>query len=183
MSIRDNNKGVTLIEIIIVIAIMAVLSTVAGLSLYIVNSANTNKSANALKSLIDKTRNEAMAYGNATMTISSTGNGTSVVVKTSSGKELCNEIIAADFLDAYMYYSTSATMTPVDISGAMNGSLTNISISFNSVGSVNSIVVDGELKDDVNARLIEVGFKRGKHFDGAVVYPVTGKAEVFSNIE
>ena len=58
-----NNKGFSLVEMLVVMAILAILTGGAVASISIVNNANVNKAASALDSAFSKARTNGMAKG------------------------------------------------------------------------------------------------------------------------
>lgn len=70
-----NNKGFSLAEMLVVIAIMAILTGGAVASISIVNNANVNKAAKALDDAFSKARSNGMARGSSyTFELSMIGN-------------------------------------------------------------------------------------------------------------
>lgn len=59
-----NDKGFSLVEMLVVIAIMAILTGGAAASIAIVNNANVNKAAKMLDDAFSKARTNGMARGN-----------------------------------------------------------------------------------------------------------------------
>lgn len=64
-SILGSNKGFSLIELIVVIAIMAVATGLVTITYSLVHNANVSKAANALDTAFNKARIQAMAKGTA----------------------------------------------------------------------------------------------------------------------
>ncbi len=65
-----NEKGFSMVEVLVVMSIIMVLSAVAGLSVSIVNNANVSKAAKKLDSMFNEARITAMAKGEAKGTLS-----------------------------------------------------------------------------------------------------------------
>lgn len=178
----NNNSGITLIEILIVIGISAILVGITGLSLSMINGANTSKSATSLKSLIDKSRTVSMARGAATGAITIvqfTGEGTYVQIGTNT-----REKIAGNGILAYVGQNAGITNAqgfsePIESTAGLTP-LSSIELEFNTAGMVTK--VDGA--DIANQSLIYYfAFKKGNRVDAVILYPVTGKTENLSWFE
>lgn len=61
--ILNNNSGFTLLELLIVLAIVAIVTGIAGLSYSIVSNADVNKASRNFASVLSKARAESMAKG------------------------------------------------------------------------------------------------------------------------
>lgn len=70
-----NQKGFTLVELIVVIAIMAVVATMGLLSFSVVTGQDVKSCAADIKSYIGQTKVHAMSRANATMTLSVKSDG------------------------------------------------------------------------------------------------------------
>lgn len=69
MNSIKNNKGISLFEIIIVLAVMAIMTAIAALSYKMVDQANVSKAANTLQTAIDSARVTSMAKGTTAGTL------------------------------------------------------------------------------------------------------------------
>lgn len=176
-----NNKGVTLIEIIMVLAISVALVVIAGFSLSLLNGANTYKSASSLKAVFSKAKTQSMAKGNlkGQITIKRLSSGTAVVMGESSGVD---NLVSGRRIDSYYYFGTgnfdSATKSskPIENLAAFTQISNDIVIQYNSAGMVTSVMMGGtDYKNDTF--VYEFAFKTGNRVDAVVLYPVSGKAE------
>lgn len=176
-----NNKGVTLIEIIMVLAISAVLIVIAGFSLSLLNGANTYKSASSLKSVLSKAKTQSMAKGNlkGQITIKRITSGTAVVMGESTG---IDDMIAGRRIDTYYYFGTgnydagTKNSKPIENMAAFSTLSDDVVIQYNSAGMVSSVKMAGT--EYVNNTFVyEFAFKTGNRVDAVVLYPVSGKVE------
>ncbi len=171
-----NNDGVTLIEILIVIAVSAVLVGIAGLSLSMINSANTSKSATSLKSLIDKARTVSMARGASTgaITVVQFGSDGTYVQIGSNDREK----IAGGGIDAYVGQNAGTTNAegysiPIESTAGLTP-LSSIELEFNTAGMVTK-VNGADIPDP--SLIYYFAFKKGDRVNAVILYPVTGKTE------
>lgn len=176
-----NNKGVTLIEMIMVLAISVVLVVIAGFSLSLLNSANTMKSASSLKAVLSKAKTQSMAKGNVNgqITIKRLSSGTAVVMGESTGVD---DLVAGRRVESYYYFGTgnfdNATKNSKPIENLAGFTLisSDIKIQYNSAGMVTSVLMGGtDYRNDTY--IYEFAFKSGKRVDAVVLYPVSGKVE------
>lgn len=176
-----NNKGVTLIEIMMVLAISAALLVIAGFSLSLINGANTYKAASSLKSVFSKAKTQSMAKGNTNgqLTIKRLSSGTAVVMGSSTGVD---DMIAGRRVESYYYFGTgdydgaTKSSKPIENLAAFNKLTADVEIQYNSAGMVTSVQMGGvDYKNDIY--VYEFAFKSGKRVDAVVLYPVSGKAE------
>lgn len=162
--IMHNNKGVTLMEMLIVLALIAILSGLAGLSLSMINSSSVDKAAVMLNSSIEKGRYAAMAKGAAHGTINVTKAGeTNIRIDGVKEEMLANSSVQVWF---------SASTAVVENTGAMTP-FTSTDITFKSNGMVDTIF--GAPASP--ARIYEIAFKKGKKVSAVVIYPATGKTK------
>ncbi len=180
MSARQllNNKGITLVEMMMVIAISVVLVGLAGLSLSLINNANTEKSAKALRAVIIKARNEAMARGPeaGTLVINDSVSGLSSTVSLNSA-----ELVGRRGMQVYYYEGTGVAgpngNEPVmHISAMQNFPSAGKTFKFNTAGFVTH--VDGALVSGTN--IYQIAFKKSNRVDCVVLYASTGNTEFIS---
>lgn len=173
----NNDKGVTLIEIIIAIAISAVLVALAGLSLSVIMGADTNKSAKALESMIVRSKSECMGKADkGAITISPTGSGMKAKIGSGADESICPRRVKT-------YFTQLATDEPVESTGLMNPLGSNVVLEFGSDGSVKSVTVGGGSASTAKSMMYEFAFKRGNRVDAVAVYASTGKTEYVSWFE
>ncbi len=60
-----NNKGITLIELIIVVSILSIMTGIVGLSISIVSSADTTNTAERIDQLLERVKSETMSKANS----------------------------------------------------------------------------------------------------------------------
>lgn len=158
-----NNKGVTLMELLIVLALIAVLSGLAGLSLSLINSSSVDKASTMLNASIEKGRYAAMAKGgndHGVVNISVSG-GSYVDIDSIREEMLANSSVSVFWSD-YLIESTSG----------MN-SFSGTSIKYNSNGMIKEI-----FGGPANySKVYQIAFKKGKKVSAVVIYPATGKSE------
>lgn len=115
-----NNKGISLFEMLIVLAIMSVVTGLAALSLSLVNSANVSKAADTYAAAVNTARTTSMAKGTAL--------GTLHVVKEGSGA-------------VYYYIGNDPTVRHMICKNPVETSLpagNTLDVTFNSAGMVTS---------------------------------------------
>lgn len=150
MKLRSNNKGMTLFELIIVIAIIAIATALAAFTLSIVNNANVAKAANRYAYAVDLARNTSMAKGKTEGTLN---------IKLINNKY-------------YYYIGSPSEASPslnelcsagsITVTGLTNG----MTIQFNQAGMV------------AGASAPIATFTRGKRHVTVTVHKITGKSEV-----
>lgn len=159
-----NNKGVTLMEILVVLALICILSGLAGLSLSMINSSSVDKAAVMLSSTIDKGRYTAMAKGGDT-------HG-EVLITSSGGKYISIDSVREEMMansSVKMFYSDFY----VENTTAMNN-LSACNIKFKSNGMVKEIC--GAPAN--YSKVYTIAFKKGKKVSAVIIYPATGKSEI-----
>lgn len=178
-NVIGDNKGVTIMEMIIVLAISAVLVVIVGLSLVVVNNANTYKSATSLKAIINKSKTQSMGKGkaNGRLKINHSIGGTEVEIG-SAGSEL----IAGRRIEAYyyvgngIYNATEKKSLPVEDLTSFSDLNGTIYVEFNTAGMVSKVSIGSDDYTDLTL-LYEFAFKTGNRIDAVVLYPATGKTE------
>ena len=171
MSIKnniDNNKGFSLIELMVVIAVMAVAVGLASLSLAMVNNANVNKAAYDFNSLLNQARAQSIAKGTDAGTLTLKVDNGSVLYKigdasTTDGWEKLTtpaidvEVVPYINTAAYDLHSGTAISGSVQLRFAPSG-----------------VVLDATSGQNI----CQVIFKRGNRKVGVIIYRETGKHDV-----
>lgn len=156
---KCNNKGFSLLEMIVVLAVITVVTALTTLTVVVVHNARVSEGAANMKSAITTSRVQSMAKGTeGGKLVISVDNG-SVYAQIGEGekKRICNKMIEC-------YRTNSATMpTQVEGDNVSGGSGDIATITFNSAG----MVVDA----DYNCFI----FTRKSKSVAVMVYPETGK--------
>lgn len=164
-----NNKGLTMIELIVVIAVATILVGMATITLSVVNSGNTTKSASQLRSLLTKSKMESMAKGNTRGQIivnPNGGKGMLITIGPSSEERIAGNSVQTGY---------AALAAPVENFASLSNTAAT-TIQFNSAGMVST--VDGAVAN--YATVYQFGFKKGRRVDSVVFYPATGKVDTLS---
>lgn len=163
-AMKDNNKGFSLLEILVVIAIMAVLATISAVAFNIVNRANIEKAANAFQSAYTKARSISMAKGEEAgkLTIwAQDGYYYYCIGDTTSGtgSKLCSDGITIKY--------DNNTTSAAEGTNVYNGA--SFTITFNSAGMVKSNTLGGNRFTFT---------KRAGRVMEFLIMPVSGKSKV-----
>lgn len=164
----SNNKGVTLIEMIIAIAISVVLVGLATFTYAMVNNANTFKSASAMKVVIDKAKVQSMGKGNIKGKLYFKQAPEGAEYKIGNGTF---EVIARNSISVYTNNGQSGVVE--SISALTPISSGDMSIEFNTAGMVTNVNDEGVVPGNV----VEIAFKVGNRVDAVVLYTATGKTD------
>ena len=168
-----NNKGFTLLELIIVFAITAIMVLFIGLTIGMVNGSNVNKAARSCEHALVQGRVQSMAKGTENGKVYIWDVGGDVYIKVGEQGEA--ELLCDDRIKAYfVVYSpaTSVVSGKTEIS-AISPDKTNAKcMMFTNIGTVSK--VDPSLGKTYNAVL----FERGTRQTVVYIYPETGKISV-----
>lgn len=160
-----NNKGVTIMEMIVVMAIIAILSGLVGLSYQYIHNANIEKAGENLAAAIKSARTVTMAKGqeNGKITLISEGGRLYYRIGDSTEKnELCTQTIGFYILDSDSTPTTATNIIPPAKSG--DGTW---EIKFNTAGML----------DTANFVANYFVFFKGNRCYSVLIYPETGKVE------
>lgn len=91
-----SNKGFSLVELIVVVAIMATLTGLIGLGIGMLVGQRVKTAASDTKSLMQSAQTVAMSKNDCTVEFSPTSDGIEVISKSGSGKELKKVEIASN---------------------------------------------------------------------------------------
>lgn len=83
--IKSNNKGITLVELIVVIAVMAVLTAAFAVSFTLISRQRVSNAASSTKSTIQLAQTYAKSRGSCYMTIEGTDDGSNTYIWTVDG--------------------------------------------------------------------------------------------------
>ncbi len=164
MRFGKDNRGISMSELVVVIAIMAVLAAVGVTMIGQLSTWRLNKCFNAFKSAMSETRVQAMSKSAASMTLKVDADGNIVIDKSYDSEE----IVGGD--EITVTYSNSAGTTDINIIDE------ELVISYDrSSGTFKPIGTD----DDGNKiYCTEVTFTKGNHKKVVKLYTDTGKYEV-----
>lgn len=166
---KKDNSGFSLIEVLVVLAITAIILSMAGITMGIVNNANVSKAATRFEAMINRSRSESIAKGTDAGRLVITCENGKVYGQIGAGdKELiCNKQITVyagdvDSGGADPYSETSIYMTGTGLS---NGD--SIVVEFTPAGVVK--------RNDSGLNICKLLFKRGNRQVEVVLYRQTGK--------
>lgn len=180
MSIKRNNKGFSLLELMVVVAIMAILTGITTITYRTVNNSNVNKAASVVDDYLSLAREKAKTVSayewNMTISVGDKETLVSYVKKTMTPSGAVKE----DIMDSKSL-PKNVKFRIIDDAGSeikLEGTVSRISIAFNSLtGSVSKVYFsDGssiDIKDksycDITAyyknksRSVRLYFVTGKH--------------------
>lgn len=104
---KSNNKGFTLVELIVVMAIIAIFTAIVGLSISTLNSAKAERCAASVNSLISKCRADSLGRtGSSYLTISLDDKG-NIVCEHSDGANVSTDAFPASGVS--VLFTTTST--------------------------------------------------------------------------
>lgn len=169
-----NDKGFTLLELLIVLTISAIMVLFIGLTLGMINGANVNKAAKSCEQALVQGRVQTMAKGPSTNKVYLwVENGRSYVKVGDDGEkeQLCDDRVTTKFVKVNTVdNSVVATKTFV---GFSESEATALCFVFNNVGAINKAETT---VGDYNG----VQFERGTRHTVVYICPETGKTGVFT---
>lgn len=155
-----NNKGYSILEVLIVVAIAALLMAMTTIAYRIVYSANVEKSMNSLNAAFNKARTVSMAKGPAagklTLDMDSDGNLYYKIGSETQGTLICNSMQTVTYDNTFCI---SQTVPTAELSGS-------VYYTFNSDGSLKAAETTGP------SRIV---FSRWKNHSQVLIYSETGK--------
>ena len=168
----QNNKGFTLIEMIVVIAIMAILTATAAVSINVVNNANASKAARRFEAMLNNSRMTSITKGTeAGKVIISKENGKLYGQIGENGEKelICNSGVK-------VYFNTYSSVIDYNnriMTAEIPDNQKHI-IKFQTNGAAKDMSTDTET-DDNFCKMI---FSNGNRNLEVVLYRQTGKHEV-----
>lgn len=166
---KNDNNGFSLVEVLVVLAITAIITAMAGITIGVINNANVSKAATRFESMLNRSRSESIAKGtDAGRLVITCENGKVYGQIGTAEKELiCNKQIKVyvgdvDFGGADPYSETSLYMSG---SGMTNGQ--SVVVEFTPAGTVK--------RNDTGYNICKLLFKRNKKQVEVVLYRQTGK--------
>ncbi len=170
----QNNNGFTLLELIIVLAIAAIMALFIGLTLGMVNSTNVNKASKDAEHALIQGRVQTMAKGPSVNKVYIWDEGGKTYIKVGDNGEkdlLCNEKIETYFVK-YVPASGVASMARVSDSSATEASA--LYFVFNNIGALNKTESTIYTINNHNG----IMFKRGTRQTVVYILEETGKIGV-----
>ena len=170
LSTLKNNKGVSLIEMMVVIAIIAVVGGLAVLSFSLVRNADVAKSAETLKSSLAAAKSRSMAKGDANGKLSITKDGhNTYYVSVGGGDKM---VLAKGGMKVYW----AEVSVPVEsLSGFSE--VGNVDYAFNTAGMLSYINDPSVAADTSKVYEFAFRYRSSKRVSAVVLYPATGKTE------
>lgn len=167
---EKDNRGFTLVEVLVVLAIAAIITAMAGLTLGVVNNANVSKAATRFESMLNRSRSESIARGTDAGTLTITCENGKVYGQIGTGEKelICNKQITVYAGDVDYGGPDPYTETSLFMSGSGMTDGQSITIKFSPSGSV--IRNTGGEKN-----ICKLIFKRNKKQVEVVLYRQTGK--------
>ena len=156
----NNNKGISYVEMIIVIAIIAILTTLGTVTISVVNNANLNKASSGLQQAIASARAQSMARGSdaGKLHVYAKTGGIYYTIGTSGEEQICNGV-------PKVFNVGSSSVSTHELSGAFN----DFYIVFDSAGMINESLSTGCPQ--------KIVFNKGRRFNYVYIYKLTGKTE------
>lgn len=149
--LRQENSGMSLVELLIIIAIMSITVGLSSLGLSLVFSRDAEKCANSIDSALETTRMSTMSQkGTFTLEIDTVNNRMSLTSSSAPGTELLSNSDAE--FQSRVSVSLESTGGSVDIS-----SKDKLSVTFDkSTGRVAKIYTDGDVSQNVDGTVIRI---------------------------
>ena len=156
---KKQNKGFSLVEIIIAISVFTVLVGLTGLSASLIKRANFRKAAEKVQRAVVTARTQSMAKGTfeGTILFNTRPNGTVVVRDVHAAETvICNGNIIVSYTDSYNGANATAAVNALKMEFNTNGTLKH-TVGGDTGGKLYIRSNDGTLRAEV------------------LIYPVTGK--------
>ncbi len=166
---KGNNKGFTLVEMMIVLGISAIILTIVVFSYNVINNANVQKSARRLENVIRIARTRCMTKGTKRGELKlyqQNGNIYAVIGEDPLPELICNSGVTMESLATTDYGLNPISM---EASAAAIPPYPGISLKFNTSGTVQTYAGDPN-----NVFLLHNG---GRNYE-VIVYRETGSIEV-----
>lgn len=171
-NVLKNNKGFSLVEMLIVIGVMAILTGIVATSVALVNNANVSRAAKTFESLLNQSRTQSMAKGSDAGKLTITKENGKVYGQIGTGEK---ELICSRNIDVYFNaYNNGTSYTIRDYTdGAKmaDGDVRVIRFATSGVAVKNSTVVPVEDTKEF-CKLI---FAHGNRKAEVTLYRETGK--------
>ncbi len=167
-----NDKGFTLLELIIVLTISAIMVLFVGLTFGMINGTNVNKAAKNCEHALVQGRVQSMAKGPIAGTAYIWDDGGDIYIKigdTGEKEMLCNDRITGYFVQ---YNHSSGSLSKKDaIASIAAGEVNAKTFVFTNIGSINKSL---STLNGYNGIL----FQRGTRQTIVFIYPETGKIDI-----
>ncbi len=166
---RKNNKGFSYVELIIVLAILAVLIGMVSISMGLISRTNVAKAADKLENTLNQARTTAMARGSSQGSIKiRCGNDGWYYYSVGNGEEV--KLVSTQATISLSYTDTSGGSASVVTSELTSGGA--VTISFNqSTGAFNTIPGTTYYWENIK-------IQNGDKVAEIKLYPHTGKCEI-----
>ncbi len=157
-----NNSGVTILEMLVVLCVIAILSGIIGLTYQYIHNANVQRAGENLAAAIKAARTTSMAKGTEKGRLNIIVEGGKMYYSIGDSpekEEICNQVMG-------FYIKPDKTTVTNTAPGGQTGN-TTVTIRFTSAGMLD--------KDHSGTNYIV--FFKGKRAYSVLVYPETGKVE------
>lgn len=166
--ISKNNKGFSLLEMIIVMSVAAIMMGLITITYVAVYNANITNATDALKSAINTARVQSMAKGVDVGKLTLTKRDGFIYAQIGDEGETT---ICTSAIEAYYFTCTTTEPSPADYA-ALSGHLWpeggTVEFTFDTAGTVRTVT-----PDTINC----FAFKRGNRTMYVIIYPETGKVD------
>lgn len=174
MNTIRNNKGVSVVEMLVVIGIIAIITSLAVISFSLVKNADVAKSADSFKASLTTARSRSMAKGDINGRLTFTRNGN--VFSSTVGGSGDATILAKGGMKMYVAVKNPATDVLESMAGFAEVSGTS-AYYFNTAGMLSYINDPANVADLGKVYMFAFRYNSNKRVSAVILYPATGKTE------